>query len=84
MRFKFPRFKWPRLRWPSWSIDKWDALTLAGTALLGAGVWMRWGAPWAFILLGSFALGLAALHALILALVDAIAAARNRRQVGNR
>jgi len=43
--------------------DRWDAVTGAGAALAGAGVWTQWGPAWALMLWGGILLGLAGLHA---------------------
>lgn len=42
--------------------DRWDALSLLAAALLGSGVWGRWGWSWAFILWGLLILALVIVH----------------------
>lgn len=44
-------------------MDRWDAMTLLGAGLAGAGVWGRFGWAWACILEGVLLLAIVAVHA---------------------
>ncbi len=45
--------------------DRWDVLTVAGGALIGAGVWLRFGLPWALIAWGVLALSPVVVHGVL-------------------
>lgn len=65
------------MKLPRLNVDRWDAITLAGAAFLGAGVWGLVGPWWACVTWGVLLLGVANLHAALGAL-----AARPRRKEG--
>lgn len=44
-------------------LDRWDAISLTGAALLGGGVWGLCGPSWACVTWGLLLLGAANLHA---------------------
>jgi hypothetical protein len=50
--------------------DRWDVLTVAGSASLGAGIWLRFGLPWALMAWGVLALAPVVTHGLALAAAD--------------
>lgn len=43
-------------------LDRWDLIETAGAALLGGGVWAKWGPEWACMLWGVLLLGLSLLR----------------------
>lgn len=43
-------------------MDRWDVLLLVGVGMLGAGVRLQFGTPWALMLLGVLALAVTAYH----------------------